>query len=403
MKNQQARSVKDLSASLFPSSRRNARFAFLFSLTLVLAGLLKTTSALAMLQKCEEPECGEGGTTVSCPDGNCDAIAGSALANRYLNLQSLATFRRESGTGSELQQRYLDRSGSQATAKSRLQSETLFGDLPGDWDVVTGFVTIPYSFDGITDDYLLLRGLPTERLADSNTYQVNDWTRSAYWIDVGDGVPRVLSSELLDPNYVPDVDDPFEDSGELNYSQLVLYRVEGEDYSEFANGAAFGVMFFLTDPANGEVIDAVIDLYSENFEYEYTSYLYEGDELLPLLITYKLDEPEFLYYAEYGEFIVLSQAVEIGLANHVPGVDFIDPDLAALEFDAANVPLVLLLEGFAESEEPEDDPIWSYSTPSPLGYTWSQTLDSIFRSRFESEDAGRAANSRRQVVRSRQQ
>ena len=403
MKNQQDRSVRDLSASLFPASRRNARFAFLFSLTLFLTGLLQTTAALASLRMCEEPGCGGESRPVSCPDGNCDAIAGSALANRYLNLQSLATFRRESGTGSELQQRYLDRSGSQATARSGLQGETLFGDLAGDWDVVTGFVTIPYSFDGITDDYLLLRGLPTERLADSNTYQVNDWTRSAYWIDVGDGVPRVLSSELLDPNYVPDVDDPFEDSGELNYSQLVLYRVEGEDYSEFENEAAFGVVFFLTDPASGEVIDAVIDLYSNNFEYEQTTYLFEGDELLPLLITYKLDEPEFLYYAEYGDFIVLSQNVEIGLANHVPGVDFIDPDLDKLEFDAATVPLVLLLEGFAEPEEPEGDPTWAYSTPSPLGYSWGQSAVRIFGSRFESEDAGRAANSRRQVVRSRQQ
>ena len=394
MKNQQARSVEDLFIPSLPANGLTVRFTCLLIAPLLLLGLFHASAAVAMVKYCEEPHCGGGGTKVR-----------GVLAERYLPLQSSAIFRRDSGTGSELQQRYLDGTSAETLARSEFQGETLFGELAGNWDAVTAFITIPYSFDdGITEDYLLLRGLPTERLPDSDTYQINNWTRSAYWIDVGDGVPRVLSSELLDPNYVPDVDDPFEDSGVLNYSQLVLYQVEGEDYSEFENGAAFGVVFFLTDPASGEVIDAVIDLYSNDFEYEYTSFLYEGDKLLPLLITYKLDEPELLYYAEYGEFITLSQNVEIGPANHIPGVDFVDPDLEQLEseFDAATVPLVLLLEGFAAPEDPEGDPEWAYSTPNPLGYSWGQSAVRIFGSRFESEDAGRAANSQRQVVRSRQ-
>ena len=390
MKNQQARSNEDLYILLLPANRLTVRFTCLLILPLLLSGLFHAPMAFANVYSCYEPDCGENG----------QRVRGGALASRYLSPHSNVIFRRENGTGSELQQRYLDRTST--GTRGAFQGEALFGDLVGDWDVVTGFVTIPYSFDGITDDYLLLRGLPTERLPDSDTYQVDNWTRSAYWIDVGDGVPRVLSSQLLDPYYVPAGDDLLEQSGELNYSPLVLYKIPGEDYSQFDREAAYGIVFFITDPASGEVIDAVIDLYSENFEYEYTDYLYEGDQLMPLLITYKLDEPEFLYYAEYGEFITLSQDVEIGLANHVPGVDFVDPDLDQLEFDAATVPLVLLLEGFAESDDPEGDPVWAYSTPNPLGYSWGQSAVRIFGSRFESEDAGRAANSQRQVVRSRQ-
>jgi hypothetical protein len=343
----------------------------------------------ATIWSCTVPE--------TCPERNGESKEGPTASH--------ATFRFDSDIRSAELQRYLNRTHLPMPARGAIQGDSLFGDMSGDWDRVTGFVTFPHSFDGIDDDYLLIRGLPAERLPDSDTYQVNGWTRSAYWIDVGNGLPRLLSSELLEPNYIPEPDDPFEDSGELNVTHLVRYREQGRDYDQegFPGGAAFGSLFFLVNPADGEVIDAVIALFDANNEYEKVEYLYEGDELQPLLISYKLDEPEYLYYAEYGEFIVLSQSVEIGLANHVPGVDFVDPDLDKLEFEAATVPLVLLLEGFAEPEEPEGDPTWAYSTPSPLGYTWGQSAARIFGSRFEPEDAGRAANSRRQVVRSRQQ
>jgi len=347
-------------------------------------------------------------TIWSCTMPDCPTSAGGeGEESKEPRTASHATFRFDSDIRAEELQRYLNRTHLPTPSRGNIQGETLFGDMIGDWDRVTGFVTIPHSFDGIDDDYVLLRGLPAERLPDSDTYQVNGWTRSAYWIDVGDGVPRLLSSELLEPNYVPEPDDPFEDSGELNFSQLVRYREQGRDYDKegFAGGAAFGSLFFLVDPASGEAIDAVIALFDANNEFEKVEFLYEDDNLQPLLISYKLDEPEYLYFAEYGGFIPLSQAFTIELANHIPNVDFVDPELAELEFDAANVPLVLLLEGFAEPEDPKDDPVWAYSDIHPLGYTWGQAGNVIFTSRFESATDLSVSSGERleqvQIVRSR--
>jgi hypothetical protein len=343
-------------------------------------------------------------TVWSCSMPDCPTGAGESKEPRNA---SSATFRFDSDIRSAELQRYLNRTHLPTPARGAVQGETLFGDMSGEWDRVTGFVTFPHSFDGIEDDYLLLRGLPAERLPDSDTYQINGWNRSTYWIDTGNGVPRLLSSELLEPNYVPEPDDPFKDSGELNFSQLIRYREQGRDYDNegFPGGAAFGSLFFLVDPADGEVIDAVIALFDANNQFEKVEYLYEGDEMQPLLISYKLDEPEYLYYAEYGEFIVLSENVEIGPANHVPGVDFVDPDLDKLEFNAATAPLFLLLEGFAASAEPEVDPVWAYSTPNPLGYNWGQSAVSIFGSRFESTTRSTPTSPVRQdqvrIVRSR--
>lgn len=346
---------------------------------------------------CTVPNCPEGAREARGPDGFGAPPDGlNPMAIRYQ-----ATFRREAGTGSKLQQRYLDRTHAPTAATGGFVTETLTGDLAGDWDVVTGFVTFPFSFDGIETDYLLVRGLPTERLPGGDTYQVNHWKRSAYWIDAGDGAPRLLSSELLDPNYVPDPDDPddpFVDGGELNFAQLVLYREQGRNYSAYPQQAAFGNLFFVVDPASGEVIDAAIDLYDAGSVYEKTVFLFEGDSLLPLLITYKLDEPEFLYYAEYGDYITLSQGFDIGLADHVPGRHFVDPALNDVGFDAAAAPLMLLLEGFAEV--PGDDPLWAYSKVFPLNYTWNEA-GQIFASNFEPVIDEIASTFQRSVVRQR--
>jgi len=350
--------------------------------------------AEATIWPCMMPDCPAGAGEARGPNGFGAPPGGlNPMAIRYQ-----ATFRREAWTGSKLQQRYLDRTHAPTAANGSFVTETLTGDLAGDWDVVTGFVTFPFSFDGIETDYLLVRGLPTERLSGGDTYQVGHWKRAAYWIDAGDGVPRLLASELLNPNYVPSLEDPFVDGGELNYAQLVLYREQGRDYSAYTEEAAFGNLFFVVDPASGEVINAAIDLYDAGNLYEKTVFLFEGDSLLPLLISYKLAEPEFLYFAEYGDFITLSQEFNIGLADHVPGRHFVDPALSNVGFDAAAAPLNLLLEGFASV--PGDDPLWAYSDVFPLNYTWNEA-GQIFESDFEPLVGETTSTLQRSVVRQR--
>jgi hypothetical protein len=384
MKNQQARSNEDLYILSLPANRLTVRFTCLLIVPLLLLGLFISSEVMASLTGINEVRCQVSADepTQACSGEDCEPVSASAAGTRCSSSPA-ATFRRESGDGSPLAQRYLDGLRSTPSNRAGGEGETFFGDLAGDWDEVTGYITFPYSWDDVVDDYILVRGLPAERLPDSNTYQVNNWTRSAYWIDIGDGRPRFLSSKLLDPDYVPEPDDPFVDSGELNYAQLVLYREEGRDYSAYPEEAAFGSLLFLVDPVSGQVIDAVVDLRDANGEYEKTEYLYVGDELQPLLNTYVLTEPESIYYAFYGDFITLSQDHTVDRASYIPGLDFVDPDLAELEFDAYNAPLTLLLEGFSEPDKPEGDPEWAYSKVYPLGYTWGEGIEVIFRTRFE--------------------
>lgn len=354
------------------------------------------TPALATMSTCTVPNCPEG-----CGEATVGGTAiweRSGMASRYLPLRSDAGFRPDLGKGSPLAQRLQRERAAAARPKGALPGQSLFGELPGTWDYVTGYVTFPYLLEGSTPDQLLLRGLPTERLT-GDLYQVQGWQRSAYWIDAGDGIPRVLASELIMPGYVPDPADPFTDSGDLNFGQLILYREAGRDYSSYPEGGAFGTLWFVADPQTGEVIDAIVDLYDAASEYEKTVFLFEGDSLKPLLITYRLSEPEFLYYAEYGDFIPLTQDVSIGLANHVPGVDFVDPFLNAIGFDA-NQPLELLLEGYLDLGNGEAQ--WAYSEVYPLGYNWPEAADRLFAGDFEALAGRPDGTPPRRIVRPRQ-
>jgi len=195
---------------------------------------------------------------------------------------------------------------------------------------------------------------------------------------------------------VPQPGEPFTDSGSLNIAPLMLYKEDGRDYSAYPEDGAFATIFFVADPVTGEILDAIVDLYDANSVYEKTEYLYENDSMQPLLLMYRLAEPDFTFYAEYGEHILLGESVSIDLANHVPGVDFVDPFLSAIGFDAANTPLELLLEGARELSGGEVE--FGYSAVYPLGYTWSEAADKLFDSGFESPAAA-APKSR--IVRTR--
>ncbi len=343
------------------------------------------------------PNCPERSGEAS-PGGGEGLLQSSGMASRYLPLRSDAGFRPDFGKGSPLAQRLERERTAAARPKGSLPGQTLYGELPGTWDYVAGFVTFPYLLEGTTPDQLLLRGLPTELLS-GDLYQVQGWQRNAYWIDAGDGIPRLLASELILPDYVPDPADPFVDSGHLNFAQLVLYREAGRDYSAYPADGAYGTIWFVTDPQTGDVIDAIIDLYGPDNLYEKTEYLFENDSIKPLLITYRLSEPEFLYYTEYGEHIPLTQNVSIGLANHVPGVDYIDPFLNAIGFDA-DQPLELLLEGYLDLGNGEAQ--WAYSEVYPLGYNWPEAADRLFEGDFEALVSRPDGTPPRRIVRARQ-
>lgn len=363
---------------------RSGATAGLVSAAVLLLALIGSSQVDATMNTCTVPGCPEG-----CGEGEPAGTRGAVLRTEV-------QFRREPGSGSALEQRYFDNRAGAAPAGAG-QGQSLFANLPGQWDQVSGFVTFPYSADGISVDQLLLRGLPAQRIGVTDNYEVSGWTRSAYWFDVGNGIPRLFSSELIDRNYVPAPGDPFSDSGHLNFSQLVKYRENGRDYSAYPEGAAYATVFFVSDPVSGQVLDAIVNLYDATSEYEKTEYLYEGDSLQPLLIAYRLSEPEFLYFAEYGDFIPLSDNVSIGLADYVPGVDFVDPDLVG--FDAANAPLELLLEGYREV--PVGGVQWAYSSVRPLGYTWGEAQDRVFDSGFEATPAAAKRLTWRNLIRTR--
>jgi hypothetical protein len=356
----------------FSTFARQWPSAALCTLLLCLA-VTGANPAFAVIRGCQDLQCDRP------PDPPFTGVEPRpGLATRYQSLRSEATFRPDFKQGSALAQQATQTRAS-TQAKGSLPGQSLYGELAGNWDVVTGYVTFPYLFEGSTPDQLLLRGLPTEPFG-GDLYQVQGWQRSAYWINTGDGIPRLLSSELIIPGYVPEPDHPFTDAGDLNYAQLVLYREQGRDYSAYLAGGAFAVLLFVADPDNGDVIDAVVDLYDADGNYEKTEYLYAGDSIMPLLISYRLSEPDVLYYAEYTDYIPLTQDVSINLANHVPGVDFIDPFLNAIGFDADR-PLELLLEGFRDLGNGETQ--WAYSEIYPLGYNWPEARDRLFAGDFE--------------------
>lgn len=359
---------------------------------LVAICLLTAQSAFASLGLCNVPDCPTGcGEATPGGGGIQDRLA---LINRSLYGQPQAKFRPEPSETSPMQQRYLGTDGPLPAGSS---GQLLYGDMPGQWDEVRAYVTFPYSFDrGVTTDQLLLRGLFATATGSGDTYQASGWSRSAYWLTGADGIPRLLASAIIVPNYVPAPGDPFTDSGTLSIAPLMLYKEDGRDYSAYPADGAYATIFFVADPFSGEILDAVVDLYDANSVYEKTEYLYEGDSMQPLLLLYRLEEPDFTFYAEYGGHILLGENVTLELEHHVPGVDYVDPFLSAIGFDAANTPLDLLFEGVREL--PGGELEWGYSPPYPLGYTWGQAADQLFAADFEAITQGAP---KAQIVRKR--
>ena len=271
------------------------------------------------------------------------------------------------------------------------------GEVDGEWDDVDAYFTFPYFEPSVGDLDILIRGFPAVRSGTSNVYTLDDWDRNAYWLEMGTPYPpRMLQSLDLVSDYVPVSGELFFDSAvvvstcttpaarcTLNYVPHVQYRQSGvvdESFEELA-------MVFVTD-GQGDAIDALVLIEDGNGEVIDGEPFSAGDAIKLNTLGYRMDEPEYIYALEYmDDFAVLDTGDFISLSHHVPGSDFEDPDMLP-EFDAADVPIRLVLDASIAAADDYDDRggrtgTFAYGGPFPLGFTWGDALDFVHRDGME--------------------
>ncbi len=352
---------------------------------LPLLGALGLTLAAAAPQATAQPIC-----CYNCSSGGPSrtlAVPGRGLPSRALD-QFMT-----------IHDRYL----SARTPAAILSSSSVFvGEIDGTWEDIDGYFSIPYTLPILGQMNILLRGFPTQSLG-GNRYAVSGWDRSVYWLDVGDGTPRLLQALELASDYVPDPDDYFHGSPDvlntcvtgagctLNLVPYLRYQEFGADYSERGveeNEIRFDEiqMAFVTD-SNGDAIDAAV-LFNDQTPTDPIQPFQEGDTILLSTLAYKIDEPEYIYALGYmPAFEPLQPSANITRANFVPGVDFIDPDLPA-NLDAGNRPVRLILDasngdgsgyGIGGTRTAE----FAYGGPFDLGFKWKDAQGFVFRDGLE--------------------
>ena len=297
------------------------------------------TTALPATNICYEPECGSG--------------------SGYLSKSALVSEKRA------------QHSSVAASTSKALGGENLQGTLAGSWDSVFGVVTFPYASQGL-DLHLVALGLPATNLGDDE-YSVSGWHREVFLLDTGDAVPRVLSAYLIDADFSPGAGNPLTESGQLWVSPNMLYR-EAEEiaadpdfYAGYPDGAAYADFSFVTDDS-GAVLQVVADIHDVAGNYQYSVPPQPGDYFNPSFIAYDLAEPDVLYVAYYFEDpIAITQDINLSRGYFVPSAEN-DPELPE-GFDAADLPMSLLLEG---SRSENEEARFGYSPLKSLGYTWGE-------------------------------
>ena len=277
---------------------------------------------------------------------------------------------------------------------------TLLGQLDGDWSDVYGAIVL-------TNDYtatepalghmqILLRSLPAQHEAGSNRYRVQ-WDRSVHWLDfdgAGPRIPHLLGTIALLTDYIPSaVDDPFPEFSSnaavmaqctsqnpcsVNITPYTLLREPGVDYSTYPELAASADVLFVAG-ADGQPIAISLDVFDENEEFPHTKAFAIDDQLQLSTIAYKVSEPGFLYVTIVSEFQPVTAALAIELANHIPGVDFPDPELGT-NFNAAQRSIKLLLE--ADNDSPTNLS-FAFSGPFNVGFNWGSAQDFLHKGNFE--------------------
>ncbi len=303
---------------------------------------LSSLTATASTNYCEEPNCNAVGSSSD------SSFSKSTVAYKQSNRTAGAPISKAQG------------------------GDTLTGELSGEWDEVAAVITFPWHSEEGLDLNLVALSLPTQPLGGAR-YSATGWQRELFFLDFGDGVPRLLSSYLLDAQFSPQAGDVIDQAGQLWYSQYALYQ-EAEElaadpdfYAGYADGAAVADIRFVTSDT-GEVLQVAIDIYDDAGNYQYSVEPQVGDRLNPSFIGYDLQQPDILYALFYfDQPTQLSQAISLQRAYYVPNAS---SDATLPEgFDAATLELALLFEGV---KSVDGEYSFAYSTPEGLGYTWGE-------------------------------
>ena len=257
-----------------------------------------------------------------------------------------------------------------STRTKQLGGETLVGQLEGSWDAVTGVIAFPYQSEGGLDLFQVALTLPAASVGEDQ-YAASGWHREAFFLDTGDGVPRLVSAELIDPEFVPDPQDALFESGQLwavtylPYREIEELERDPNFYADYDGGASNADLRFVTDD-EGDVLQLAVDIYDAFDEYLYTVEPQIGDQFNLGFKGYDLAEPDIFYIHYYfADTVAITDDMSLERRYYVPSAAT-DPELPD-GFDSADLDLFLILEGVSEVN---DEATFAYNTPTTLGYTW---------------------------------
>ncbi len=263
-------------------------------------------------------------------------------------------------------------------------SVTLEGEFRGAWDFVTGWLSFPYIDEDGEELQVLLRGFFTEQ-TEANHYSLGAWDGKLFWIDLGDGVPRLLPAQPWNNSYEPDEGELPAQAGRLYRVGYLLYRQAGESYptDQWVSGAVNAELWFVMDENDEQVLEFSLDLYDDNGDFIESRYLAAGDALQIFTTAYDMADPNIVILIDYMEMKTLSGAPTITRSHWLPNIDYTDSDLAARAtagFDASAIKLELMFEGEwysdwydYDSDAYYTDTYYGYSNPpTALGYTWGE-------------------------------
>lgn len=281
-----------------------------------------------------------------------------------------------------------------APAKA-LGGETLQGSLAGEWDQVFGAVVYPGEFDDQPGEFFFVgMALPAFATAPGQ-YDVPGWHREGFFLDAGDGVPRLLASALLDPAFVPEAGGAHSMAGQLWVSQHVLYQ-EIEElqrnpdfYASYPQGASSADLSFVTDDA-GQVLELLVDIYDEFDQYLYSVRPQPGDLYNPGSTAYELSQPDFVFIGYFfDELQPFGDEASLVRDHIVPSADA-DPTLPD-GVDTADLEVFLIIEGGRETTDGVTE--FAYGDLIPLGYTWGEAKTLLEGNLGSDPDAGSARGS----------
>ncbi|MEN8720633.1 MAG: hypothetical protein ABF296_10275 [Oceanococcaceae bacterium] len=260
-----------------------------------------------------------------------------------------------------------------ASAKA-LGGETLQGTLAGEWDQVFGAVVYPGGFADEPGEFFFVgMALPASATAPGQ-YDVPGWHREGFFLDAGDGVPRLVAAALLDPAFVPEAGGAHSVAGQLWVSQHVLYQ-EIEElqrnpdfYASYPQGAINADFSFVTDD-EGQVLELLVDIYDEFDQYLYSVRPQPGDLYNPGSTAYELSQPDFVFIGYFFDQLQpFGDDVSLVRDHIVPSAES-DPTLPE-GVDTADLEVFLILEGGRETTD--GDAEFAYGDLIPLGYTWGE-------------------------------